>query len=84
MSNHTQETKTDEQRYIDCILAMCGGDTHKAFELYQATIYGESHDRDEDETEEQWFERCVEQDFADGCDACLFPAFYRRSEEWER
>ena len=79
--NVMQETKTREQQYIDCILALCGGDTHKAFELYQASIYGESHERNEDETEEQWFVRCATQDFDDGYDACLFPEFFPDSEE---
>jgi hypothetical protein len=75
------ETTSNAQKYIYRIVLMFSGDTQRAFEHYQNSIYGESHERFEGETDQEWVERCAEQDFLDGYDACLFPAQYRAAIE---
>lgn len=59
-----------EQRYIELIRA----DASATKELLNA--YASSHQKTADESDNDYFERCAEQDFEDGPDGCCFPAFH--------
>lgn len=59
-------------RYISLVKARFGGDEARVKSVVCA-VYGHSHEQGEDESDSQYIERCLEQDFVDGfSDAAMY------------